>query len=88
MSLLSIFSYLKSSLKLLLTATILIVASYFFGRKVGWRKAIRWVAIKSELKQAKENLKNVEERKKMERQINRLNDDQLDKRLLYPKDKQ
>lgn len=72
----------------MLTAIILIVVSYFLGRKVGWMKALRWASMKYELAQAREDLSNVEMRKKMERNINQLSDDDLDKFLLPSKGKQ
>ncbi len=62
----------------------LAVMVFFMGWLVGWRKALRWAAMKYELKQAKEGLRNVEMRKKIERSIDQLDDDELDHLLLSP----
>ncbi len=83
----SVFSRFLSSLKLALAAASLVIASYFLGRNIGWRKAVRWASIKYEIKQARESLKDVEARNKIKKDINQRDDDELDELLLLNKPK-
>lgn len=62
----------------------LVIIGFFIGRRIGWLKALRWAAMRYELKQAKEGLKNAKKRKEIDADIDRLSDDELDKLLLKP----
>lgn len=62
----------------------LVIIGFFMGSHVGWIKALRWAAMRYELKQAKEGLRNAKAKQKIEQNINGLDDDELDKLVLAP----